>query len=259
MLVFFFFFKQKTAYEIYQCDWSSDVCSSDLSTRQHVGVSSATRQMRRALIVAGGELPRTGRLQTHVTDGAYVVAADSGLDRADALGIDVDMIVGDLDSVTPAALERAEHRGIDVIRHNPDKDETDLELAIAHCHAKGALEVTVICADGGRLDHELTNIMVLCSSTWAGIEITVVGDRGRLLPIHTDRSLPVEAGAIVTLMAIGGPAHGVTTAGLQWSLDRETLWPDSSRGTSNLATESSPNVEVLDGTVLAVLPWQTAS
>ena len=30
MFVFFFFFKQKTAYEIYQCDWSSDVCSSDL-------------------------------------------------------------------------------------------------------------------------------------------------------------------------------------------------------------------------------------
>ena len=29
--MFFFFFKQKTAYEIYQCDWSSDVCSSDLA------------------------------------------------------------------------------------------------------------------------------------------------------------------------------------------------------------------------------------
>ena len=25
-----FFFKQKTAYEIKECDWSSDVCSSDL-------------------------------------------------------------------------------------------------------------------------------------------------------------------------------------------------------------------------------------
>ena len=33
MDVFFFFFKQKTAYEIYQCDWSSDVCSSDLVGR----------------------------------------------------------------------------------------------------------------------------------------------------------------------------------------------------------------------------------
>ena len=26
-----FFFKQKTAYEIRNCDWSSDVCSSDLA------------------------------------------------------------------------------------------------------------------------------------------------------------------------------------------------------------------------------------
>ena len=30
VFIVFFFFKQKTAYEIYQCDWSSDVCSSDL-------------------------------------------------------------------------------------------------------------------------------------------------------------------------------------------------------------------------------------
>ena len=30
MYVFFFFFKQKTAYEIGTGDWSSDVCSSDL-------------------------------------------------------------------------------------------------------------------------------------------------------------------------------------------------------------------------------------
>ena len=30
----FFFFKQKTAYEIKECDWSSDVCSSDLSIRK---------------------------------------------------------------------------------------------------------------------------------------------------------------------------------------------------------------------------------
>ena len=32
--VVFFFFKQKTAYEILTCDWSSDVCSSDLSSAQ---------------------------------------------------------------------------------------------------------------------------------------------------------------------------------------------------------------------------------
>ena len=33
MLCLFFFFKQKTAYEIGTGDWSSDVCSSDLGIR----------------------------------------------------------------------------------------------------------------------------------------------------------------------------------------------------------------------------------
>src|SRR3546814_3338895 len=32
----FFFFKQKTAYEMRISDWSSDVCSSDLAARQEV-------------------------------------------------------------------------------------------------------------------------------------------------------------------------------------------------------------------------------
>src|ERR1043166_10259524 len=35
VLFFFFFFKQKTAYEIPKRDWSSDVCSSDLSANDH--------------------------------------------------------------------------------------------------------------------------------------------------------------------------------------------------------------------------------
>src|SRR3546814_1244260 len=33
MILFFFFFKQKTAYEMRISDWSSDVCSSDLGPR----------------------------------------------------------------------------------------------------------------------------------------------------------------------------------------------------------------------------------
>src|SRR3546814_7680840 len=40
----FFFFKQKTAYEMRISDWSSDVCSSDLSGRTDAGVH-ARRQV----------------------------------------------------------------------------------------------------------------------------------------------------------------------------------------------------------------------
>src|SRR3546814_10512153 len=49
-MFFFFFFKQKTAYEMRISDWSSDVCSSDLnqvSTQQLADWLDATLQVRR--------------------------------------------------------------------------------------------------------------------------------------------------------------------------------------------------------------------
>src|SRR3546814_12896593 len=42
---YFFFFKQKTAYEMRISDWSSDVCSSDLSDRQ-AGEGARPRRQR---------------------------------------------------------------------------------------------------------------------------------------------------------------------------------------------------------------------
>ena len=44
----FFFFKPKTAYEIYQCDWSSDVCSSDLMTSHKKIIKPFTKATRLA-------------------------------------------------------------------------------------------------------------------------------------------------------------------------------------------------------------------
>src|SRR3546814_10047010 len=44
MCVLFFFFKQKTAYEMRISDWSSDVCSSDLDTSVAVFLVDAARQ-----------------------------------------------------------------------------------------------------------------------------------------------------------------------------------------------------------------------
>src|SRR3546814_5450735 len=63
MIIYIFFFKQKTAYEMRISDWSSDVCSSDLQER-------LPRQRRRLVarqqvdeLVAQRE--QAGRLQPH--------------------------------------------------------------------------------------------------------------------------------------------------------------------------------------------------
>ena len=48
--MFFFFFKQKTAYEIYQCDWSSDVCSSDLIKKQEESTKKSVLEEAHKLV-----------------------------------------------------------------------------------------------------------------------------------------------------------------------------------------------------------------
>ena len=77
------------------------------------------------VVVASGEGPGLT-----VPSARHVVAADGGLHRARALGLDVEVVVGDLDSVTPEALAAAEAAGARVVRYPRAKDATDLELAL---------------------------------------------------------------------------------------------------------------------------------
>src|SRR3546814_18808002 len=60
ILFCFFFFKQKTAYEMRISDWSSDVCSSDLTDPDRVDEVFLDRAVAKAserLAVLGGEEP----------------------------------------------------------------------------------------------------------------------------------------------------------------------------------------------------------
>src|SRR3546814_10583077 len=64
-MCFFFFFKQKTAYEMRISDWSSDVCSSDLAASN--AVEKAVRRRRVDLAVLHQKHVGTGRLRNQAT------------------------------------------------------------------------------------------------------------------------------------------------------------------------------------------------
>src|SRR3546814_14357393 len=64
-MCFFFFFKQKTAYEMRISDWSSDVCSSDLAASN--AVEKAVRRRRVDLTVLPQKHVGTGRLRNQAT------------------------------------------------------------------------------------------------------------------------------------------------------------------------------------------------
>src|SRR5437867_727455 len=95
------------------------------------------------VVFAGGD-PVDPRLRSAVPADATVVAADAGLHHAQALGVAVDIVVGDLDSVDPERLAAAVAQGARVERHPAAKDFTDLELAFQVADRLGARDLLVV-------------------------------------------------------------------------------------------------------------------
>ena len=138
--------------------------------------------MRRCLIITGGtiDLDFAGSFLEHERFDK-VIAVDAGLERAAALGLTPDMIVGDFDTVKPEVLEKfrqMEHIVWDV--HQPEKDETDTELALRKAQAIGSDEIAVLGATGGRIDHMLGNIHLLFPCLQKGIHAWLIDPQNRI-------------------------------------------------------------------------------
>jgi thiamine pyrophosphokinase len=202
-----------------------------------------------AIVVAGGDAPAVGRaIPAH----AVVIAADGGLDHVYAMGLPVDLLVGDLDSVSAAALARARADGVAIDHHPAAKDETDLELALDHVCRRGIARALVLGAGGGRLDHALGNLLLLASERFGAIELDAWIGEATVSVVRGRRRFSLRRGDVVSLFAVGGPAFGVTTHGLEYPLRHEMLSPGSSRGISNVVVDGPIMVEVADGVLLAV-------
>src|SRR3546814_18487052 len=81
LLMFFFFFKQKTAYEMRISDWSSDVCSSDLGALHGLGGITVER-VGKAEFVDGGARFGTARV------GGNMAGEAAGANRPGERGAD---------------------------------------------------------------------------------------------------------------------------------------------------------------------------
>jgi thiamine pyrophosphokinase len=192
---------------------------------------------------------------------ADVVAADSGLRVAAALGFHVNHVVGDFDSADPAEVEAAVAAGATVDRHPAEKDATDLELAFDAAIARGARKVVLVDGGGDRLDHLLGNLLLLASPLLAGVAVEAFTGTARILVVRGgDPPVTIGGalGSLVTLLALGGPARGIVTRGLRYRLTAEDLTPGTSRGVSNELAAHTGSVRLESGALLVVQPFATA-
>src|SRR5665213_2335935 len=182
--------------------------------------------------------------------GATVIAADGGAELARMLGLKVDLVVGDMDSISAETLAGVEQ----IERHPLAKDATDLELAFEAALQFGPERIVVLGGTGGRLDHLFGELLLFAADAYAGVEVDAQLGIASIHVVRRERLLAGEMGELVSLFAVHGAATGVVTEGLVYPLRSETLEPGSSRGLSNLFAASEARVSLERGVLLAVRP-----
>jgi thiamine pyrophosphokinase len=205
------------------------------------------------IVVVNGEFARPEPLLAVLQTADLVVAADGGANWLRAQGLAPDVLIGDLDSVAADALAELEAADGIIIRHSTHKDETDTELALLYAIAHRPTHVTVLGALGGRIDHELANIMLLALPQLEGTSTTIY-DGASWVRLATAGSVSLSGaeGDLVSLLPWGGDCFGVTTHGLAYPLLDEPLPFGPARGISNVMLAASAEVTVRSGRLLVV-------
>jgi thiamine pyrophosphokinase len=212
----------------------------------------ADRLATTVLIVAGGSAPSSIDRE-HWPPADVVIAADSGVDHALDAGLRVDLVIGDLDSARPESLHAVVSAGAVIERFPPDKDETDLELALEAAVRRAPDRVVITGVGGGRIDHLVANLLLAASPRYAATRIEIVSDDTRMFVVHDRVAIDADVGQLVTLLPMHGPAVGVTTTGLRYSLAGDTLPAGSPRGVSNVVEASPVTVAIEHGVLLAIV------
>lgn len=208
-----------------------------------------------ALLFANGELNPGAMLDRALNslESPHVICADGGALHARALGLTPHTIIGDMDSLTAAELVQFKAAGAEIIQHPPQKDETDLELALCHCRQIGASSITILGALGGRIDQTLANILLLMLPKLRDIRIEMVdGDQSVRLLRPGSHRVEGARGDTVSLIPLGAAAEGITSADLQYPLADESLRPGPARGISNVMLKDTARVDFRGGLLLLV-------
>jgi len=208
------------------------------------------------IILSGGE-PLSADREIVLPDGAYVIAADSGLHHAANLDIAVDLVIGDMDSVNATVLAAAVDRGSQTEVHPTNKDRTDLELAIDTALESGATRLLIVGAHTGRLDH-LLGAMGLFATTATRVEEIIWTDGLTEIFGCVPEYPTIVNGRIgdgLSLVPASNNVSGINTEGLQWGLVDEALPAGSTRGISNVIDATPATVSVQSGTLLVIHEW----
>jgi thiamine pyrophosphokinase len=205
------------------------------------------------LIIANGELYKFKILKSRIRATTFdlVIAANGGANYASNLGVTLDVIIGDMDSVSDLGFQRKTH--IKLVNYPSEKEETDLELALLYAKSKRANKIVIVGVMGGRMDMTISNILLV---THLSLELCIIelwhGEQTGWIIKPPGGEISGYLGDMVSLIPILGCTSAITTKGLKYPLKHEELKAESTRGISNVMDKPSVSIDLSKGLLLVV-------
>lgn len=165
-------------------------------------------------------------------ESGFYIAADSGLETAEKLGIKPDIIIGDFDSVEPELL--AEYQNI--IKYPAQKDDTDSMLCVKYALEHGFTDIIIIGGTGGRLDHTLANLALLRYIKNRGGTGCITDGFNRVSYIANGGARIYKNYKYVSIIPVSPELRGVTLTGFLYNLENGSVKSDEPYTVSNEIT-----------------------
>ena len=188
--------------------------------------------MSRFVILLSGDLAVTTRLRRQIA-GGRVVAADSGMKHASALGIVPELWVGDFDSAGSEL--QIDYALVHRQTYPKEKDKTDGEIAVFEAIRLGATEIIMLGGLGGQADHATAHLGLALSLVQSGLKCLVTNGDEEAHPLIAG-SQGYDFGAQWAFSIVPwGEIKGLEITGVKWPLKNWTATLGSSFTMSNVA------------------------
>ncbi len=200
----------------------------------------------KVLIICAGDDKNPEMLQEYAGKSDYIICADGGYVHAKNADITPNILVGDFDSMSEPEIS------VPKIKLPCEKDETDTLYALRHAFIRGADEVVIYGALGGRFDHSYANVCLLFEALKRGISAIVTD--GKTVCRMTDDKLILNEpkGRQISVFSFDDASEGVSIKGLKYEISDYTLYKYDIIGISNESLGEEAEISVKNGKLIVI-------
>ncbi len=206
--------------------------------------------MKKCIIFCGGEKCGKDLFADKNLDEYTKICADSGYNFACEVGVKTDIIVGDFDSLgyVPSDL-----LGVEIIKYNSEKDDTDTLLAVKIALEKGFDYIEIYGALGGRFDHTFANIQTLKYIKDKNCEGVIVSENEEIRMIKNEKiTIKKREKYALSVFSYSLISDGVCINGVKYPMLNGTLKSSFPLGISNEIINDFATISVESGTLIVV-------